>query len=100
MQSAAVKLLKTVCTLNSEAESCPNLYIRYGKTATAVVRVTGVEPAREAHRNLNPARLPIPPYPHSDIISHHSNVVNENVSPPKRKTSGRRGNTLSVKLMP
>ena len=29
-----------------------------------LVRITGLEPAREAHWNLNPARLPIPPYPH------------------------------------
>ena len=29
-----------------------------------MVRITGLEPAREAHWNLNPARLPIPPYPH------------------------------------
>ena len=26
-------------------------------------RVTGLEPARETHWNLNPTRLPIPPYP-------------------------------------
>ena len=28
-----------------------------------VVRVVGVEPTRQRHRNLNPARLPIPSYP-------------------------------------
>ena len=28
-----------------------------------MVRVTGVEPAREAHQILSLARLPIPPYP-------------------------------------
>ena len=28
-----------------------------------LVRVTGVEPAREAHQILSLARLPIPPYP-------------------------------------
>ena len=31
-----------------------------------LVRVTGLEPAREAHQNLNLARLPIPPYPQKD----------------------------------
>ena len=31
-----------------------------------LVRVTGLEPAREAHQNLNLARLPIPPYPRKD----------------------------------
>lgn len=29
-----------------------------------MVRMTGVEPARGYHRNLKPARLPIPPHPH------------------------------------
>ena len=28
-----------------------------------MVRVTGLEPARGYHQNLNLARLPIPPYP-------------------------------------
>ena len=28
------------------------------------LRPTGLEPARRGHRNLNPARLPIPPRPH------------------------------------
>ena len=32
----------------------------------SLVRVTGLEPAREAHQNLNLARLPIPPYPQKD----------------------------------
>ena len=27
------------------------------------VRITGLEPARHGHQNLNLARLPIPPYP-------------------------------------
>ena len=30
----------------------------------SMVRVTGVEPARQRHWILSPARLPIPPYPH------------------------------------
>ena len=32
--------------------------------APLLVRVTGVEPARQRHKILNLARLPIPPYPH------------------------------------
>ena len=28
------------------------------------MRITGLEPARHGHQNLNLARLPIPPYPH------------------------------------
>ena len=35
----------------------------------AMVRETGLEPAREAHWYLKPARLPIPPYPHFLIFS-------------------------------
>lgn len=31
--------------------------------APVMVRMTGVEPARGYHRNLKPARLPIPPHP-------------------------------------
>ena len=31
------------------------------------MRITGLEPARHGHQNLNLARLPIPPYPHKDI---------------------------------
>ena len=27
------------------------------------MRITGLEPARHGHQNLNLARLPIPPYP-------------------------------------
>ena len=29
-----------------------------------LVRMTGLEPARRKHQNLNLARLPIPPHPH------------------------------------
>ena len=28
------------------------------------LRITGLEPARHGHQNLNLARLPIPPHPH------------------------------------
>ncbi len=28
-----------------------------------MMRITGLEPARHGHQNLNLARLPIPPYP-------------------------------------
>lgn len=30
-------------------------------TGSAIVRAKGVEPSRQSHRNLNPARLPVPP---------------------------------------
>ena len=29
-----------------------------------LLRMTGLEPARRRHQNLNLARLPIPPHPH------------------------------------
>ena len=32
-------------------------------TSFFFVRITGLEPARRGHQNLNLARLPIPPYP-------------------------------------
>ena len=31
---------------------------------TRLVRMTGLEPARQRQRNLNPPSLPIPPHPH------------------------------------
>ena len=34
-----------------------------GRIGLFVVRVTGLEPARQCHWNLNPTCLPIPPYP-------------------------------------
>ena len=33
-----------------------------------LVRVTGLEPARRGHQNLNLARLPIPPYPRVRLV--------------------------------
>ena len=33
-----------------------------------LVRVTGLEPARQGHQNLNLARLPIPPYPRVRLV--------------------------------
>ena len=33
-----------------------------------LVRVTGLEPARRGHQNLNLARLPIPPYPQVRLV--------------------------------
>ena len=46
---------------NKKTEPGTRLASRLG-----LVRVTGLEPAREAHQNLNLARLPIPPYPRKD----------------------------------
>ena len=34
------------------------------KPKSFLVRMTGLEPARRGHQNLNLARLPIPPHPH------------------------------------
>ena len=34
-----------------------------------LMRITGLEPARHGHQNLNLARLPIPPYPHTFLRS-------------------------------
>ena len=33
-----------------------------------LLRITGLEPARHGHQNLNLARLPIPPYPQIYIV--------------------------------
>ena len=39
-----------------------------GSDYHGLVRITGLEPARRRHQNLNLARLPIPPYPHDLLI--------------------------------
>ena len=45
------------------------LQCSYGQTSMIIlVRVTGLEPARLGHQNLNLARLPIPPYPHIFLL--------------------------------
>ena len=41
-----------------------------------LVRVVGLEPTHQWYRNLNPARLPIPPYPLiSSASNHYSTLV-------------------------
>ena len=65
---------KHYCVLNvksrrvqvlSELLRKKNLQCSSEKTSMIIlVRVTGLEPARLGHQNLNLARLPIPPYPH------------------------------------
>ena len=48
-----------------EKETENSVSLSSGCSYTPVmVRMTGVEPARGYHRNLKPARLPIPPHPH------------------------------------
>ena len=45
----------------------------------SIVRARGLEPPRELpHRDLNPARLPIPPHPLSGTFSHHETSAGEN----------------------
>ena len=39
-------------------------YFSFYGTFLFLLRITGLEPARDAHWYLKPARLPIPPYPH------------------------------------
>ena len=41
------------------------------------LRITGLEPARGYHQNLNLARLPIPPYPHNCIKQLTSIITEE-----------------------
>ena len=39
-----------------------------GQSPPILVRITGLEPARHGHWTLKPARLPIPPYPHTAFL--------------------------------
>ena len=55
--------------------SCPsknrqkkNAVERFHSVFLLLVRVTGLEPARRGHQNLNLARLPIPPYPRVRLV--------------------------------
>ena len=42
-----------------------------------LVRTVGVEPTRDkSHWDLNPARLPIPPRPHTYTLKYYSLIVN------------------------
>lgn len=43
---------------------------RTGSDYIALVRIVGLEPTRRWHRNLNPARLPIPSYPQILLFLH------------------------------
>ena len=43
-----------------------------------LLRMTGLEPARRKHQNLNLARLPIPPYPQDRIASKLPNKIIKN----------------------
>ena len=40
-----------------------NELVDKGYTVRCFMRMTGLEPARRGHQNLNLARLPIPPHP-------------------------------------
>ena len=56
------------------------------------MRITGLEPARQGHQNLNLARLPIPPYPHNptqNAVSIKKN--NQGNSSPVDKSNERAG---------
>ena len=58
-----------------------------------MVRVTGLEPARGCHQNLNLARLPIPPHPHTIELSFYFYSRGTLAVP---KTDGRSCSSLSV----
>ncbi len=78
----------------------------------SLVRVVGLEPTHHWYRNLNPARLPIPPYPHIQltkrILSHsplfHKWLFRRLSGTTKREKSGhlhiskKRGILHSVEL--
>ena len=46
------------------------------------MRITGLEPARRGHQNLNLARLPIPPYPHEVIHKKNQRLPASDFSEP------------------
>lgn len=46
----------------------PAFVVMTTRGSFAMVRVTGLEPARFCHKNLNLACLPIPPHPHAKAI--------------------------------
>ena len=40
-----------------------------------LLRMTGLEPARRKHQNLNLARLPIPPHPHIYYLKNRNALI-------------------------
>ena len=58
-----------------------------------LVRVTGLEPALTGNRILNPARLPIPPYPRTTVLYHKSPRLSSSF--PRKRKKGNRKNELT-----
>ena len=57
------------------------------------MRVTGLEPARLGHQNLNLARLPIPPYPHIVLLLYD---IRRHLSSTETKKPFRRSSFLTL----
>ncbi len=47
-----------------QIEKNPESAMLISTSGKNLLRMTGLEPARRKHQNLNLARLPIPPHPH------------------------------------
>ena len=62
------------------------------------MRITGLEPAREAHWYLKPARLPIPPYPHINFALFPNNNTLQNRPAPAFSQRKSDNITFEIKL--
>ena len=56
-------------------KSEPSPLSRKGSDFYYSVRITGLEPARRRHQNLNLARLPIPPHPHIYYLKNRNALI-------------------------
>ena len=69
MKSQIIFTRKTwfsVISTDAKKVSIPSFYLQDSYLFILIMRITGLEPARRGHQNLNLARLPIPPHPHSE----------------------------------
>ena len=66
MKSQIIFTRKTwfsVISTDAKKVSIPSFYLQDSYLFILIMRITGLEPARRGHQNLNLARLPIPPHP-------------------------------------
>ena len=74
--------MNVVTIVHGSKNKTPNIPKNDRFEVLTKLRMTGLEPARGNHQNLNLARLPIPPHPRvfrtRIIISHNSESVKSN----------------------
>ena len=65
---ACTPILRDLCSEFGCRSQSIQIAQKFSKHAQ-ILRMTGLEPARRKHQNLNLARLPIPPHPHIHAVN-------------------------------